>query len=647
MLARLLASLRFSWTRLAVALSLSTILFSASFAQATTATMVSPANGGTVSGTITISATISPNAGYSSVVFWIDNWTQIGSNSSPQLTYNSAALANGNHNFFVTVLDSAGNTLAASNIVTANVQNSTTATMVSPAGGATISGTATISASINAPGGYASVSFWIDNWTKIGSSTSPQLSYNTAALSNGNHNFFVTVLNSAGNALAASNIVTANVQNSSIPALTMTSPAGGATVSGTITISTSVNTSVSSVTFYSDSWSNPIGTVTTTPYQMSYNTASVANGNHTFWATAQNASGSGASNIVTANVQNSSGGQPCTAISAMASVDQNGFDMLNAFNSFPPPATGPYFGAGGWTASWYYLNIGYLGYVDLMPSTVQGYIGYYLAHTNADWSIDANPDSDDSFAATLLSLAAAYYRVTCDQAFFSTTVSGKGVTVLQALKSVATNNLVNARFSNGLVHTFQSASQWPIAYDEDNSEDYKGLLDFGNFLTSIGDSDAPTYLNAASGIASGMQQTYTNNTFNGTVSSPNYLNLPGFMNAWQQDSGFTGQLPMSNPVAFYPDAVSQIFPQAYRVPVPSSMYAGGWTFLRSTFDFESDSVDAADPWTIIGLAATYNGDNTTANAMLTKTRNRTSNVPINEWGFYRRIVLYQEKGFIY
>src|SRR6266853_552011 len=404
MLARLLASLPFSWTRLSVALGLSTILLTASFAQATTATMVSPANGGTVSGTITISASISPNSGYSSVVFWIDNWTQIGSNSSPQLTYNSGALANGNHSFFVTVLDSAGNTLAASNIVTASVQNSTTATMVSPANGATISGTTTISASISSTVGYASVSFWIDNWTKIGSSTSPQLSYNTA---------------------------------------------------------------------------------------------SVADGNHTFWATAQNASGSGASNIVTVNVHNSTGGQPCTPISAMASVDQNGFNMLNAFNSFPPPASGPYFGAGGWAASWYYLNIGYLGYVDLMPSTVKGYIGYYLAHTNADWSIDTNPDSDDSFAATLLSLAAAYYRVTCDQAFFSTTVSGKGVTVLQALKSVATNNLVNARFSNGLVHTFQSASQWPIAYDEDNSEDYKGLLDFGNFLSSIGDSDSPTYLNAA------------------------------------------------------------------------------------------------------------------------------------------------------
>ena len=104
---------------------------------------------------------------------------------------------------------------------------------------------------------------------------------------------------------------------------------------------------------------------------------------------------------------------------------------------------------------------------------------------------------------------------------------------------------------------------------------------------------------------------------------------------------------MSNPSpTFYPDGASQIFPQAYRVPVPSSMYAGGWTFLRSTFDFESPSVSSSDPWTIIGLAATYNGDNNTANAMLSKTRN-WGGPPINDWGFYRRIVLYQMYGFVY
>jgi hypothetical protein len=125
--------------------------------------------------------------------------------------------------------------------------------------------------------------------------------------------------------------------------------------------------------------------------------------------------------------------------------------------------------------------------------------------------------------------------------------NGKNVTVLQALKNIATNNLVNAAFPNGLVHVFQQASQFPIAYDEDNSEDYKGLEDFGNFLNSIGDSSASTYLNAAANIPSGMQQTYTNNVYNGTTTNHNYLNLPGFLNAWQEDSGFTGPLPMSNP----------------------------------------------------------------------------------------------------
>jgi len=225
--------------------------------------------------------------------------------------------------------------------------------------------------------------------------------------------------------------------------------------------------------------------------------------------------------------------------------------------------------------------------------------------------------------------------------------NGKNVTVLQALKNIATNNLVNAAFPNGLVHVFQQASQFPIAYDEDNSEDYKGLEDFGNFLNSIDDSSASTYLNAAANIASGMQQTYTNNVYNGTTTNHNYLNLPGFLNAWQEDSGFTGPLPMSNPSpTFYPDGASQIFPQAYRVFVPSSMYAGGWTFVRSTFDFESPSVSSSDPWTIIGLAATYNGDNNTANAMLSKTRN-WGGPPINDWGFYRRIALYEIYGFIY
>jgi hypothetical protein len=136
--------------------------------------------------------------------------------------------------------------------------------------------------------------------------------------------------------------------------------------------------------------------------------------------------------------------------------------------------------------------------------------------------------------------------------------NGKNVTVLQALKNIATNNLVNAAFPNGLVHVFQQASQFPIAYDEDNSEDYKGLEDFGNFLNSIGDSSASTYLKAAANIASRMQQTYTNNVYNGTTTNHNYLNLPGFLNAWQEDSGFTGPLPMSNPSpTFYPDGDSQ------------------------------------------------------------------------------------------
>jgi Big-like domain-containing protein len=88
----------------------------------TTATMTSPADGSTDSGTITISASISGS--YTTVVFWRDNWVQIGQSSSPQLSYNTSTLSSGSHQFFVSVLDSAGNTLCASNIVTVTVQSS-------------------------------------------------------------------------------------------------------------------------------------------------------------------------------------------------------------------------------------------------------------------------------------------------------------------------------------------------------------------------------------------------------------------------------------------------------------------------------------------------------------------------------------------
>ena len=203
------SNLKHSLSRLHIAIAASMILLVAPFAHAqTTATMVSPADGSTVSGTITISASIS--GPYASVVFWRDSWTQIGQSSSPQLSYNTASLSAGSHQFFVSVLDSAGNTLCASNIVTVTVSTTTTATMVSPANGSTVSGTITISASIS--GSYGSVVFWRDNWVQIGQNSSPQLSYDTSSLS-GSHQFFVSVLDSAGNTLCASNIVTVTVQS--------------------------------------------------------------------------------------------------------------------------------------------------------------------------------------------------------------------------------------------------------------------------------------------------------------------------------------------------------------------------------------------------------------------------------------------------
>ena len=76
------------------------------------------------------------------------------------------------------------------------------------------------------------------------------------------------------------------------PTVTMTGPAAGATVSGTITVSANAsdNVGVLGVQFLVDG-ANTGAEDTTSPYSISYNTAALANGSHTFAARARDAAG--------------------------------------------------------------------------------------------------------------------------------------------------------------------------------------------------------------------------------------------------------------------------------------------------------------------------------------------------------------------
>jgi hypothetical protein len=107
------------------------------------------------------------------------------------------------------------------------------------------------------------------------------------------------------------------------PAVTMTAPANGATVSGTsVPISASVTASapISSVQFLLDG--SPLGApVTTTPYTMSWDSTATPNGNHSLSARATDTSGAtGAATPVTVAVANS---PPVISNAAVGGVTAN------------------------------------------------------------------------------------------------------------------------------------------------------------------------------------------------------------------------------------------------------------------------------------------------------------------------------------
>jgi subtilisin family serine protease len=94
------------------------------------------------------------------------------------------------------------------------------------------------------------------------------------------------------------------------PTTSITSPANGATVSGSVTVSANAsdNVGVSRVELYADG--SLVGSDTSSPYAVAWNTAAVSNGGHSLQTRAYDASGNvGSSSAVSVTVSNTSGGE--------------------------------------------------------------------------------------------------------------------------------------------------------------------------------------------------------------------------------------------------------------------------------------------------------------------------------------------------
>jgi chitodextrinase len=203
-----------------------------------------------------------------------------------------------------------------------------TATMTAPANNSTVSGTIAVSANAADNVDIDEVQFRLDgaNLGAPDSSSPYSISWNTTAVSNGSHSLTAVATDTSGNSTTASAIsVTVNnvPPDTTAPAVNITAPANGATVSGTTAVSASAsdNVGVAGVQFRLDG-ANLGAEDTSSPYSVSWNTASASEGSHSLTAVARDAAGntttSAAVNVTVDNVPPSDTTPPAVSMTAPA-----------------------------------------------------------------------------------------------------------------------------------------------------------------------------------------------------------------------------------------------------------------------------------------------------------------------------------------
>ncbi len=331
--------------------------------------------------------------------------------------------------------------------------------------------------------------------------------------------------------------------------------------------------------------------------------------------------------------------------SYQAAAATSGFDILanlDALKITTGPLAGAYqVGVGSNWLNWYFANLGLFGFIKDRPNEVRSYMDLYIRNVNpANYTIndvkfngDLNApihcpaDSNDSYASTFLSLAAEYMKVTGDTQWFRNH--------LPVLKAIAYANLVEPQKTDGMISVFRADYAPPthptycpsftrsnIAYTEDNTENYRGLVDFSDALAALGDADAGYYKQVATSVAAGIQNRSTGSAL--TVA----------------DSDTT-----VNP-DFYPGTVTQVFPQLHDVPLApdtattQSRYDSGYAYLNSHAPTWSTQIDpgAGYPWMLLGYVAAKRGDTARAQQQMAMLRANSGKAIINELGFYKRIL---------
>ncbi|TMQ28484.1 MAG: DUF4175 domain-containing protein, partial [Candidatus Rokuibacteriota bacterium] len=206
-------------------------------------TMTSPASGSTVTGTITVSAsvTIIGAATVQSVQFKLDGLNLGAPDTSEpySISWDTRTTTNASHTLTAVARDLIGieYTSDAVTVTVFNDKTPPTVAITSPSSGAFVKGAVTISANAADNVGVAGVRFFVDG-APIGleATAAPYtVSWDTTIVADGAHTLTAVARDAAGNT-ATSSAVSVTVDKTP-PTAAISSPAAGAFVRGTVTIS--------------------------------------------------------------------------------------------------------------------------------------------------------------------------------------------------------------------------------------------------------------------------------------------------------------------------------------------------------------------------------------------------------------------------
>lgn len=479
-------------------------------------------------------------------------------------------------------------------------------TVTSPANGATVSSPVQFVAS--AKGGsfpITAMRIYVDNVSDYLTSSS---SLNTSlALSAGNHNVMVQAWNSAGQVFKSPLNITVGSTPAPTPGgVSVSAPANGATVTSPVNVVAAATASsghvITAMRIYVDGVSDYVTSAS------SLNTSlALPAGGHSVMVQAWD--NTGAVYLKPLSITVSSGGTP-------------------------PPTSGPYQNNLSATAKWmaadsvapdgailygsseinpYYSNLAAIGLTKNPGSytIVENWMKWYLNHLNwpDQWGVYGtiydynynngaesslnNADSTDSYAATFLSLAWAYYS----------TGDANAQTYIKTLSyqlNAITNALLATQQSDGLTW---AKPNYQIKYLMDNCEAYRGLRDAAMlFQNAFNDATTAQNLNSKADL---MLQGINGMWMNGH---------------WAVYKDGIGRLIGPNMGTWYPDATSQMFPVMQGViPGSDSRSAQVYSAFNAAWPgWPTLSFNSQDPfpWVMIGSAAALMGDQSRVNTFI-------------------------------